>query len=164
MPANRKLTVEQQTFIVQAQACFDTPATVVKAVKEEFKIEVSRQLVEMYDPTKRCAERLGKRWRELFAETRKTFLEDTSKIGISHKAVRLRALDRMAARAEQQGNVRLAADVLKQAAEEVGGVYTNRREVTGKDGAPLPPAVIVTPTMTPQQAAEAYADTLRGDG
>ncbi|MQX92772.1 DUF2280 domain-containing protein [Sinorhizobium meliloti] len=33
-----------------------------------------------------------------FEETRKTFLEDTATIAISHRAVRLRALQRMADR------------------------------------------------------------------
>ncbi len=32
----------------------------------------------------------------------------------------------------------LASSLLKQAAEEVGGSYTNRRELTGKDGKDLP--------------------------
>jgi len=139
MPANQKLTVEVQTFIVQQLACFDTPTTVARAVKEEFGVEVTRQLVEGYDPTKYRGERRirGRKWVHLFEETRKAFLKDTSKIGISHRAVRLRSIDRMAARAEGQGNLKLAADLHRQAAEEVGGVYTNRREVTGKEGAPL---------------------------
>jgi hypothetical protein len=138
MPANQKLSPDTQTFIVQSLACFDSPSTVVASVKTEFEIVVSRQLVEMYDPTKRAGSRLGKRWKELFASTREAFLKDSSTIGITHQIVRLRALDRMAARAESQGNLKLAAELHKQAAEEIGGAYTNRRELTGKDGAPLP--------------------------
>ena len=34
-------------------------------------------------------------------------------------------------------NFVLAAEILKQAAKEVGDVYTNRREKTGKDGGPI---------------------------
>ena len=44
----------------------------------------------------------------------------------------------MADKAENQGNMVLASSLLKQAAEEVGGSYTNRRELTGKDGRDLP--------------------------
>lgn len=137
MARNTKLSIEAQTFIVQALACFDTPSVVAEAVKKEFGFVVSRQNVEAYDPNKVAARKMAPRWRDLFAETRKTFVEDTSEIGISHRAVRLRALQRMAVKAETQGNLKLAAELHKQAAEEVGGAYTNRREITGKDGAPL---------------------------
>jgi len=132
-----RLSDEIKTFIVQALACFDTPTTVVDAVKREFDETISRQLVEVYDPSKKASARLGKKWRALFDETRKAFLEDTSAIGISHRAVRLRALDRMAGKAEGKGNMVLAASLMEQAAKEMGESYTNRREVTGKNGGPI---------------------------
>lgn len=136
--AKAKLSDEVKTYVVQALACFDSPSIVAAAVKKEFSIEVSRQLVESHDPNKKAASGLAPKWRILFEETRKTFLEDTASIGISHRAVRLRALQRMADKAEGQGNMVLASSLLKQAAEEVGGSYTNRRELTGKDGKDLP--------------------------
>jgi hypothetical protein len=133
-----KLSVEVKTFIVQSLACFDAPSVVAAAVKKEFGIDVSRQLVETHDYTKKAGVTVAKRWRMLFEETRKTFLEDTAAIAISHRAVRLRALQRMAQKAEDMGNMSLAAQLHKQAAEEVGNAYTNRRELTGKDGKDLP--------------------------
>ncbi|QIG70390.1 DUF2280 domain-containing protein [Rhizobium phage RHph_N28_2] len=136
--AKAKLTDEVKTYIVQALGCFDSPSIVASAVKKEFGVEVSRQLVESHDPNKKAASGLAPKWRVLFEETRKTFLEDTATIAISHRAVRLRALQRMAEKAESQGNMVLASSLLKQAAEEVGGSYTNRRELTGKDGKDLP--------------------------
>ncbi|MHC2215539.1 DUF2280 domain-containing protein [Rhizobium leguminosarum] len=136
--AKAKLTDEVKTYIVQALACFDTPSIVASAVKKEFGVEVSRQLVESHDPNKKAASGLAPKWRVIFEETRKTFLEDTASIAISHRAVRLRARQRMADKAENQGNMVLASSLLKQAAEEVGGSYTNRRELTGKDGKDLP--------------------------
>lgn len=136
--AKGKLSEAVKTFIVQSLACFDTPSVVVAAVKAEFGDVVTRQAVEGYDPNKKAGAALSDKWRQLFDETRKTFLEDTSKIAISHRAVRLRALQRMAEKAETQGNMVLAAQLHKQAAEEVGGAYTNRRELTGKDGKDLP--------------------------
>src|SRR5690606_13703918 len=111
--------------------------TVAKAVKSDFGIDVSRQLVESYDPNKVAAAGLSEKWRHMFALTRKTFLEDTTGIAISHRAVRLRALQRMAEKAETQGNMALAANLMEQAAKEVGDSYTNRRELTGKDGGPI---------------------------
>jgi len=139
--ANGKLNEEVKTFIVQSLACFDTPSVVVEAVKKEFGETITRQAVEGYDPTKKAGSNLSVKWRALFEETRKTFLEDTSKIAISHRAVRLRALQRMAEKAENQGNMVLASSLMKQAAEEMGNAYTNRREITGKDGKDLPTPV-----------------------
>ncbi len=132
--AKAKLTREQQTYVVQALACFDTPSVVVASVKKDFSVVLSPQLVETYDPTKKAGRNLAARWKALFEETRKTFLDDTASIAISHRAVRLRALQRMADKAEGQGNMVLASSLLEQAAKEVGDSYTNRRELTGKNG------------------------------
>ncbi|WP_028004604.1 DUF2280 domain-containing protein [Sinorhizobium meliloti] len=136
--AKGKLSEEVKTFLVQSLACFDTPSIVVEAVRKEYGETITRQSVEGYDPTKKAGSNLAERWKLLFEETRKTFLEDTAAIAISHRAVRLRALQRMADKAETQGNMVLAASLMKQAAEEVGNAYTNRRELTGKDGKDLP--------------------------
>ena len=125
--------------IVQELACFDIPSQVARTVKADFGITVSLQQVEAYQPGKSAAAKLSKKWRILFDETRKAFLEDTSQVGISHRAVRLRTLNRMAAKAEERGNMSLAAQLLEQAAKEVGDAYTNRHkhELTGKDGGPI---------------------------
>lgn len=136
--ANPKYSDDVKTRIVQSLACFDSPSVVAKAIKLEFKVEISPQAVEAYDPNKVAGKKLSERFRLLFDATRKAFLEDTSQIAISHRAVRLRALQRMAEKAENSGNMVLASSLLKQAAEEVGGSYTNRRELTGKDGKDLP--------------------------
>ncbi|MQX75977.1 DUF2280 domain-containing protein [Sinorhizobium medicae] len=129
--AKAKLSDEVKTYIVQALACFDSPSVVAAAVKKEFEVDVS------HDPNKKAASGLAPKWKALFEETRKTFLEDTASIAISHRAVRLRAL-RMADKAETQGNMVLATSLMKQAAEEVGKAYTKRRELAGKDGKDLP--------------------------
>ncbi|MET3352363.1 UNVERIFIED_ORG: hypothetical protein ABID33_000246 [Xanthobacter viscosus] len=144
--AKAKLNHDVKTFIVQALACFDAPSVVTAAVKKEFGIEVSRQLVETHDPTKAAGSDTAARWRALFEETRKAFLEDTSKIAISHRAVRLRALQRMAEKAEGMGNMALAAQLHEQAAKECGDAYSNRHKLehTGKDGKDLPAPAPVT--------------------
>lgn len=135
--AKGKLTEAAKTFIVQSLACFDTPSVVVAAVKKEFEESVTRQAVEAWDPTKKAGAKIAEKWRILFEATRATFLEDTASIAISHRAVRLRALQRMADKAETQGNMSLAAQLHKQAAEEVGNAYTNRRELSGPGGKPI---------------------------
>ena len=116
-----------KAFIVQALACFDKPTQVATAVKEEFKLDVSRQQVETYDPTKYAGRTLNIKWRTLFEDTRKRFREETAEIGIANRAARLRALDRMADKAESKGNLPLAMAIIEQAAKEVGDVYVNRR-------------------------------------
>lgn len=136
--AKSKLTDEIRTYIVQCLACFDTPSAVAAQVKAEFKFEISRQAVQNYDPYKKQGNNGADKWKPLFDETRRVFLEDTAQIGISHRAVRLRALERMAILAESKGNLVLAASLMEQAAKEVGDSYTNRRELTGKDGKDLP--------------------------
>ena len=87
--AKPKLSDEVKTYIVQALACFDSPSVVAAAVKKDFGLDVSRQLVESHDPNKKAASGLASKWRALIEETRKTFLEDTATIAISHRAVRL---------------------------------------------------------------------------
>jgi len=136
--AKAKLSPEQQTYAVQSLACFDSPSVVAASLRKDYGVTITPQSIEAYDPTKKAGANLSDRWRALFEETRKTFLEDTAAIAISHRAVRLRALQRMAEKAETQGNMVLAANLLEQAAKEVGDSFTNRRELTGKDGKDLP--------------------------
>lgn len=140
-----KLTDAARVFVVQALACYDTPATVAASVKKEFGLDISPQGCEAYDPTKRAGAKLPAKWKALFEASRKEFIEDTSRIGIAHRSVRLRAIQRMAEKAEGQGNLALAAQLHEQAAKEVGESYTNRRELTGRGGGPLQtsPAVVL---------------------
>jgi len=121
------LRSEVKAFIVQALACFDTPSQVVAAVKTEFGIEISRQQCESHDPTKFAGQGLGKKWVELFHDARKRFREETADIPIANRAFRLRTLGRMAEKAENMKNMALTAQLLEQAAKEVGDVYVNRR-------------------------------------
>lgn len=135
--AGNSLTNDVKMFVVQSLACFDTPSVVVANATKELGASLSRQQVEKYDPTKKAGANLSVRWRAVFDETRKTFLEDTAAIAISHRAVRLRALQRMAEKAETQGNMALSAQLLEQAAKEQGNAFTNRREITGRNGGAL---------------------------
>lgn len=143
-----KLTEPQKLAIVQALACFDTPSEVAAAVKEEFGITISRQQVAAYDPTKATGKDLAKKLRAVFEETRKAFLEDVSTIPIAQQAFRLRALQREFERAKSRGNTTMVAQLLEQAAKELGGALTNRRELTGKGGGPIQQANVTAPEFT----------------
>lgn len=118
---------EVKHFIVQALACFDTPTQVSEAVKEEFKLDVPRQQIATYDPTKYNGRQLSQKWRVLFEDTRKRFREEVAEIPIASRAFRLRAIARMATQAEKSRNIALAVQMIEQAAKEVGDVYVNRR-------------------------------------
>ena len=118
-------------FIVQAVACYDTPSQVVAAVKEEFGVTILRQQVQAYDPTKHSGRDLAKKWRDLFDATRAKFLDDASDIPIARQTYRLRQLQRLHEMAAQRNNPMLAAQLLEQAAKEVGGAYTDKRRIVG---------------------------------
>jgi hypothetical protein len=118
------LTDEVKTFIVKALARYDTPSQVAEAVKADFGIEISRQRVFAYDPE--GSRPPAPRWCALHAATRQAFLAEVAQIGVAHKAVRLRILDRLAHRCERN-NVALALDCLEQAAKECGGIYESRK-------------------------------------
>lgn len=133
------LSNEVKTFIVQALACFDTPSQVAAAVREEFGLEVTRQKCEAHDPTKRAGRDLAKRWVTLFEDTRKRFREETAEIPIANRAFRLRVLGRMAEKAENMKNMALTAQLLEQAAKEVGDVYVNRQTKNENPHDNLPP-------------------------
>ncbi|WP_148716478.1 DUF2280 domain-containing protein [Chitinolyticbacter meiyuanensis] len=135
---------EAKAFIVQALACFDTPSQVAEAVKNEFGLTISRQQVESHDPTKYAGRGLGKKWADMFHECRRVFREQTIDIPIANRAFRLRALGRMAERAENMRNLALTAQLLEQAAKEVGDVYVNRQaKADGTGDAPTPTRVEV---------------------
>lgn len=117
---------EVKAFIVQALACFDAPSQVCQAVKEQYGIEVSRQLCERYDPTKYSGRDLGQKWKTFFEECRKRFREETVDIPIANRAFRLRAMNRFVEKAETMKNIGLAMQILEQAAKETGDIYVNR--------------------------------------
>jgi hypothetical protein len=120
------LSEEIKEFIVKRLACFETPSRVAEAVKVNFGITITRQRVYLYDP--RCSQPPAQRWCVLHARTREKFLRDVDEIAVSHKAVRLQMLDRMA-RSCERSNVALALASLALAAKECGGFYESRRPV-----------------------------------
>lgn len=71
------------------------PQQVVEAVKQEYKIEITRQQVALYDPTKVAGRNLSKKLKDLFTRTRKDFRANIEDIAIANKAFRLKELQGM---------------------------------------------------------------------
>jgi hypothetical protein len=134
------LSKDVQTYIVQQLACFATPSEVAVSVAEHFGVTIDRRQVRKYNPQQ---VRVAEKWQQIFVATRKAFLEDAGAHAVAHQAFRLRELLDLYRRAKKQGNTKLAADLLRQAAEEVGGSFTNRRELSGHGGSPVPSPVVV---------------------
>jgi len=129
------LNKKQKLFIVRSLAQFNTPQETVVLVKEEFEIDVSRQQCEAYDPTKRVGKDLSDELKKEFEVTRKDFLDAPQNIPIANLSVRLQRLENQYIK---HGKNRIAAQsLLKQAAEDMGGKYTNKTELTGAGGGPL---------------------------
>lgn len=126
------LKSEVKAFIIQSVACYDTPAQVADAVLKEFGIKITRQQVEQNDPTKVSSKGLAKKWVDLFHSTRERFQTEIADIPIANKAYRLRTLNRMATNTENMRNYALTAQLMEQAAKEMGDVYTNKQKVEQK--------------------------------
>lgn len=135
MPA---LTGGQKLAVVVALACFDTPTEVQRQLKDEFGVSASIQQIRYYDPTTpQGGNELSRDLQKLFRETRAAFLRDTEGVAIANRSVRLRRLERLFHERAAQNDPDLALKILEQAARDSGGAYSNRREITGKDGAPI---------------------------
>ncbi|MDN5621790.1 MAG: DUF2280 domain-containing protein [Acinetobacter sp.] len=122
-------------FIVQALACRDTPQEVVTLVKQEYDIEVTRSQCQNYDPTKYSGRNLSKKFVQLFNETREKFDAGLIDIPIANKHFRLKQYQKQLERNAK--NTVMSLKILEQAAKDVGGQFTNRQELTGKNGEPL---------------------------
>lgn len=154
-----KLSDAHKRFIVQALACWDRPSQVSEAFKEEFGMDVPRMQIAQYDPTKVAGKDLAKKWVQLFHDARQRFREEIAEIPIADQAYRLRQLGKIYERHISRGNVIGAAGVLEQAAKEVGGAFTNRREHTGAGGGPIEQkTVVVDETQVAAAVAKLQSD------
>jgi hypothetical protein len=117
--ADKRLTNEQKQFLVRLLARFLTPTEAAAAFVEEFKIELTRQAAERYDPTKVAGAALKKDLRDLFSKEREAYAADAGAVGLAHKTYRLERLLRLIDAAERMKNISLAAQLIKQAKEEI---------------------------------------------
>lgn len=123
-----------KTFIVTQLGRFESARSVIDMVKERFGLTLTHQQISNYDPATKSGERLSPELKAIFESEREKFRKDIDAIPIANKAVRLAMLQRAALEAQKVGNRNQMAALVKQAAEEVGEVYTNKRsmDVKGK--------------------------------
>lgn len=149
------LNKREKIFIVRLLAEFNTPTETVDLVKQEFKKDVTRQQVESYDPTKRAGRNLSAELKAEFEATRKAFVDQPLNIPIANLAVRLQRLEKMYNKTK---NPKMQADLLRQAAEDEGGKFTNRKELTGAGGQPLQVAPLQPVIATTEMIRDALKD------
>lgn len=124
--------------VVKLIAQYEPLQDIADMLKEVFNIEVTLQALEYYDPTKVAGRGLTDKWKTLFEEERAAFLKNEKKaIPLANRAVRLKKLQKAALAYERNGNYIGMANMLERIAKEVGGSFTNRREVTGKNRGPI---------------------------
>jgi len=139
----------QKTEIVRLLAAFHTPTGVAVKLREDVGICVDRAQVIRYDPTKPCFEG-GDKWRAIFWEARKRYLQEIACIPISHSGFRLNQIQNIFDEAERRGNYRLALRALDQAAREAQAV-----QHAGTNGA------TTSPSMSADEARSALKEYLR---
>ena len=131
-----RLKKHEKSFIVRSLAQFMEPSQVVEAVKENFKIDVSRQQVEYYDPTKVASADLAQEFIDLFNEARKEYIaQPLHNIIGANDIVQLQILSDLLV--SKKGNVVMSIKLIDQIQKIMKGHYEKKIEITGKDGGPL---------------------------
>ena len=142
-------------YIVRSLATYETPSETARGVQEEFGITVTKQQCEAYDPTKKTGQDLSEEFKAEFYRVRKEMNDNLSAIPIANIAYRLKRLQRFIDHEQFKENPVIVPSLLEQAAKEVGGLYTNRKEITGAGGGPLQSENITYVTATDEQVRQA---------
>ncbi len=150
-----ELSEEHKLEIVTMLACFREPVAIVEYFGSEYGLLVDHRQVGSYDPTRTYFD-AGEKWRDIFDAKRKQYLEDVATVPIANQGYRLNLLHEHAAKAFKKGETALGAMLLKQAAEEVGGLMTNQRSLTVDDNRRARPS-----EMTPEDRRAAMAELIR---
>jgi hypothetical protein len=125
------LNKKQKLFIVQSLAVFNTPQETVILVKEEFDINVSRQQVESYDPTKVAGRDLSKEFKDVFEKTRDDYLsQPLNKISGVNDIVQLKILNDLLW--SKKNNVRMTIQIVDQMQKITKGFYDKKTEQGNK--------------------------------
>ncbi len=122
-----QLKSKHKQFIVINLACFNEPKEVQKLFQETFAFDISPQQIAYYDPDR--SPKLSKKWRHMFADVRQKYIEEVSQVPIANKGYRLNELQKMFNKHTKRGNMIAAAQILEQAAKEVGGAFESMKDI-----------------------------------
>lgn len=122
------LTNIQKVALVEALAGFMRPADVTVYMREEHEVELTIAQVVKYDPSK-PSYTAGDDLRAIFEAARKNCIENIQATPIANQGYRLTMLQSLLDKAVKDNKPSLAAELLEQAAKEVGGILTNERNV-----------------------------------
>lgn len=154
------ISKEVRRFIVEAFACYKEVTEVRAEVLETFGLDLAQSTVYHYHPehSTQCA----LRWRVHFDATRKAFVTTAAQHAIAHLPFRLQELLYWYRFAKKAKNPVLAASILRQAAEDVGGMYRRlEKEAPGEQGSgDLEAFTAALSTMEPEEAAKRSAELL----
>ena len=117
-------------------AVYESPSDVIDAVKEKFNVAVTRQQLQHYDPNTVAGKDLAKGLKDLFEKTRNEF-EAKEPVPLAKKVARVKKLSNYVEKFENMGNFGKAMEAMEQIAREEGGMFTNRKEITGAGGKPI---------------------------
>lgn len=98
------------------------------------------------------------KFKELFEKTRNDFDAGLVDIPIANKYYRLRQYQKFL---ERTRNLKTGMNILKQAAQDIGGQFTNKTELTGAGGGPLQSEHVTQVVATPEQIRQVL-DELKG--
>jgi hypothetical protein len=118
-----KLTREQKIYVVRRLAAYDGPAEIARDLRREFGVEISRQAIGQYDPSKGAE--IAEEWGDLFRNARREYMGDKADL-----AGKSRRVERIVLRA-----VEILADrILKGVDAEGRRMFTKRPEdITDED-------------------------------
>lgn len=121
----KRLGIEVKRRIVEHLACYNSPAETARLVNEEFGVALTPRHVRAYDPT--SFQFAGaRRWLGYYDVVRARFHAEIDVTPIRYRAFRLAKLQSMLDRALEREQFKLAAQILEQAAKEMGGIYVRQ--------------------------------------
>lgn len=138
--AATKLTTKLRAEVVARFAQWEGSSQIRRWLREEHGIQVQPSALTVYNFDNPESRRTGTpRWVELFDEVRAAARTELADIPTAHKAVRMRIRDReiMRIARSERVNVTQLNELLEAQAKEDGGMFTNRRELTGAAGGPI---------------------------
>ena len=115
-----RLTHEQKVYVVKRLAAYDAPVVIVRGLKEAFGITVRSEVIQHYHPERAHGRTLAQHWKDLFWDTRKSYVDSTADIGADHKPVRIRWRGEMVQETWGAGQHKIANEILDSVAKEAG--------------------------------------------